>query len=151
MTSKQFAVSREERIKKIADALLLPNNIVKNIDLNGDGQYDGFQFDMGNPWHTAIPIDNIKGLSITIDSEKIDPEKVYLIIRNNRIKLTNVATIPEIYLGFGELFSVFVEKPGGLSFGNHEMEVSFTLYPSFYLFMPVTTYTTKKSVVVVPQ
>lgn len=150
MASSQ-PMSWEERTKKVADALLLPSNIVRNVDLNGDGQYDGFQFDMGNPWHTAIPIDNIKNLSISVDGEKIDPEKVYLLIRSNRIKLTNVATIPEIYLGFGELFSVFVEKPGGLPFGNHEMEVSLTLYPSFYLFMRVTTYTTKKSVVVVPQ
>lgn len=141
-------MSYENRDRKLADLLLLPEDIIKNVDINGDGKVDGFQFNLGGPYHTATPIDNIKDFSLTVDGERIDPEKISLIIRNNRIKLTNVPTISEIWWRLGEMISVYVEKVGGLQPGEHEIECSITMNPAFYLFMPLRKFTTKKRMIV---
>jgi len=122
--------------KLVADLLMLPNRKIKNVDIDGDGRIDGFQFDLGNPLNTAQPMSAIKDLSLSVDGDKIDPEKISLILRKNRIGLRNVSTIPELWWGYGELISIFVEKAGGLARGKHQFDCSLIITPAFYTFYP---------------
>jgi len=122
--------------KLVADLLMLPNKKIENVDVDGDGRIDGFQFDLGNPLNTAQPMSAIKDLSLSVDGKKIDPRKITLILRKNRVSLKNASAIPELWWGYGELISVFVEKPGGLARGKHQLDCSLIATPAFYTFYP---------------
>jgi hypothetical protein len=133
------------RFKNVAKAVLLPNNDLKNIDIDGDGAVDGFLFDLANPFNTAMPLSHIKKLSFILDGSKIDTDKISLIVRDDRVKLTNVPTINEIWWRYGEKISAYVEKSGGLESGEYELECSLDIVPAFYTFYPAgITYPVKK-------
>lgn len=139
--------SREERFKRIADAILLPKDIIENIDVNGDEKIDGFKFDLVNPFNTAIPLSHIKDMSIMIDGQEVSKEKAWLIIRENKIQLADLLTsiINDVWLGYGEKISVYVENPMGLLSGKHTLELSLIIEPAFYPFFPEKiNYSTKK-------
>jgi len=133
----------------VADLLMLPDKKIRNVDVNGDGRIDGFQFGLGNPLNTAQPLSAIKGPTISVDGDKIDPEKVTLILRENRVGLKNASTVPELWWGYGELISVFVEKAGGLERGKHQLDCALCVTPAFYTFYPENSvFPTKASMTV---
>ncbi len=102
---------------------LIPSKIIFNVDEDKDGKIDGFQFNFKPTlFYTAEPVGSIKDLIITIDGKKIDPKKVTLIVRGQRIGLTNAPTFHEIWMPIYEEISVFVDEPGGLEAGIHELE-----------------------------
>ena len=123
----------------VADLLMLPNRKIENVDVDGDGRIDGFQFDLGNPLNTAQPLSAIKDLSLSVDGDKTDPREITLILRKNRVSLKNAPTILELWWGYGELMSVFVEKAGGLPRGEHQLDCSLCVTPAFYTFYPENT------------
>jgi hypothetical protein len=66
---------------------------MKNVDMTGDGKFDGFQFDIVNPFYTAEPVSSVKDLLLKIDGEKVSSEKVGLIVRDQRIRIRDAPTI----------------------------------------------------------
>jgi hypothetical protein len=154
MSQKNFFSQEDfERFMKdvqlVADLLLLPNDEIKNVDVDNDGRNDGFQFDLGNPLYTAQPLSAIKDFSLKVDGKPIDAEKISFILRKNKISLKTVSTIPELWWGYGEVISVFIEKPGGLELGKHQIECSIIMNPAFYPFYPDNTMlSTKKTMIV---
>ena len=109
---------------------MLPNRNMKNVDVTGDGKPDGFQFDIVNPFYTAEPVSSVKDLLLKIDGEKVSSEKIGLVVRDQRIRIGTAPTIYGIWWGFGEAIKVFVEKPGGLGKGKHELECTLRMRAS---------------------
>ncbi|MBS7654680.1 MAG: DUF6379 domain-containing protein [Candidatus Bathyarchaeia archaeon] len=109
--------------KEMAERIMLPNREIRNVDVDGDGQPDGFQFDIVNPFYTAEPVSVIKTFSLTVDGEHVSLEKISLVLRDQRIKIETAPSIYEIWWRFGETAQIFVEKPGGLESGEHMMEL----------------------------
>ncbi|MEM2913667.1 MAG: DUF6379 domain-containing protein [Candidatus Bathyarchaeia archaeon] len=154
MAEKHFASEEDfgqfmKDVQLVADLLLLPNKEMENVDLDGDGQIDGFQFELGNPLYTAQPLSSIRGFSLAINGEEIDPEKITFILRKNRINLKSVSTIPELWWRYGEIIHVFVEKPGGLKPGKYQVECSLTMTPAFYTFYPENTVLSTRTTMIV--
>lgn len=110
-------------LNNLAERVMIPDKTIRNIDTDGDGNVDGFQFDFKNPFYTAQPISAIRDFSLKVDGEKPDPRKVTLNIRGQEILASKAHTVYEIWIGLGEVISVFVEKPGGLKSGEHNMEL----------------------------
>ena len=110
-------------LKSMAERILLPNDILKNVDINKDGKVDGYKFDIANPFYTAESIASVNDVKVKIDQEDIPSEKIDLLVRGQRIKMKDAKTINEVWWGFGEVISVFVEKIGGISKGKHELDV----------------------------
>jgi len=124
--------------------VMLPDTSIRNVDIIGDGKVDGFQFKLRNPWYTAQPTSSIVDFVITVDGKKFDPEKITLIIRGQKIPLTKASTMWEISWRFPELIDVFVEKPGGLEIGDHELTCDIAMretidygYPNSRISFPV--------------
>jgi len=92
-----------------------------NIDENGDGLIDGFQFQLRSPFYTANPMSSITIFELSIDGKKIDNEKIVFIIRGMKIPAKYAYTFHEISWAFYELINVFVEKPGGIEEGKHKL------------------------------
>jgi 2-iminoacetate synthase ThiH len=109
-------------LESMAKRILLPNNIIKNVDINQDGKIDGYQFNISNPFYTAESLSSVKEIIATVDGEKINPEKINLIARGQGMRLKDVTTMHEVWWGFGEVISVYIEKTGGLKKGNHELD-----------------------------
>jgi len=79
------------------------------------------------PFYTAEPIGAIKELFITVDGKKVDPKKVTLTVRGQKIRLLNASTIYEVPWASYEVISVFIEQADGLKAGNHELECTLHL------------------------
>ena len=109
-------------LESMAKRILLPDSTIKNIDINHDGKIDGYQFNIANPFYTAESLSSVKEIIATIDGEKINPEKINLIARGQRMRLKDVASMHEVWWGFGEVISVYIEKTDGLKKGNHKLE-----------------------------
>jgi len=111
-------------LKSMAERILLPSSIIRNIDLdlNRNGKVVGFSFEMANPFYTAESIASVKTIHLKVDGDEVPPGRISLLVRDQRIRLEDTKSMHEIWWGFGEVISVFVEKPGGLTKGKHELE-----------------------------
>jgi len=131
MAKRSKKESREVRPYLIAaDLVMIPSKKIRNVDLDKDGKIDGFQFDIANPFYTAEPVSSARGLNVTVDSEKIDPDRISFVLRDQRIGIKDMLTLYEVSWGFGEVASVYIEKSGGLKKGSHEVECTLYLRPS---------------------
>jgi hypothetical protein len=70
-------------------------------------------------------------------------------LRKNKVCLKDASTLPELWWGYGEVMSVFVEKEGGLTPGEHQLECTLTINPAFYTFYPENTVMPIKATMVV--
>lgn len=111
-----------EVLASMAERILLPNNTLRNIDLDRDGQVDGYSFDIANPFYTAESIASVKTIHLQVDGEEIGTDRIRLLVRDQQIRLEDAKTMHEVWWGFGEVISVFAAKPGGLSQGRHELD-----------------------------
>ena len=136
-------------LESMAERILLPNNIIKNVDINKDGKIDGYQFDIANPFYTAESIASVNDIKAKVDEAKIPSEKIYLIARGQLIKMKNANTMHEVWWGFGEVISVYIEKIGGIEKGNHELDVILRMRTTItYGFPSGLLFPSKKSMIV---
>jgi hypothetical protein len=135
-------------LKSMAERILLPNNILKNVDINKDGKVDGYQFDIANPFYTAESIASVNDVKIKVDQEDIPSEKIKLIVRGQQIKMEDAKTMNEVWWGFGEVISVFIEKNGGIIKGKYELDVILRMRTTItYGFPSGLLFPSKKSMV----
>ncbi|MCR8489002.1 MAG: DUF6379 domain-containing protein [Crenarchaeota archaeon] len=120
----------ELTFKKIADLVMLPSKTIRNVDIDKDGKIDGFEFDIREPFYTAQPISSIESLTITVDGEEIDPARIYMILRDQIFNIKHARTFHELWWHFGEVGRIYIEKPGGLEKGSHEIECSLVMRPA---------------------
>jgi len=109
-------------LRSMAERILLPGDVIRSIDLDKNGKVDGFSFEMANPFYTAESIASVKTIHLKVDGDEVPPGRISLFVRDQRIRLEDAKSMHEIWWGFGEVISVFVEKPGGLTKGKHELE-----------------------------
>jgi len=97
---------------------------LQNVDTNRDGKIDGFQLQIRNQYLITVPLRSITTFEIIIDGKKISPEVMSFILRNQRINISNIRTISDIWWGIGEIATVHISKEGGLKSGMHDIECS---------------------------
>lgn len=119
-----------DAFRLLAERVMLPNREIRNVDVDGDNQPDGYQFDIVNPFYTAEPVSAIKDFTLKIDGKQVALEEISLIVREQRIKMETAPTIHEIWWRFGEVAQIFVKKPGGLKKGPHEVEITLKMRTS---------------------
>ena len=130
MTAKTRGKTQTRDYKIAADLVMLPNKTLRNVDVDGDGKVDGYQFDIANPFYTGEPVSSITDVILVIDGERIGSDKMSFVLRGQRIGIKDVPTLYELLWGFGEVASIYVAKPGGLKKGSHKVECTLLLRPS---------------------
>ena len=130
MTKKTRSAPRRTSYQIAADLVMLPNKTLRNVDVDGDGKVDGYQFDIANPFYTGEPVSSVRNLNVSVDGERIGSDKMSFVLRGQRIGIKDVPTLYELLWGFGEVASVYVAKPGGLKKGSHKVECMLILRPS---------------------
>jgi hypothetical protein len=83
----------------------------------------GFQFKARLPYYRGIGISMIEDLQIKVDSEDIPREAIRVTLHGNTYTLDEMETEYEDRWEFGEKGIVKVQKSGGLTSGEHEIEM----------------------------
>jgi len=88
---------------------------LSNVDLNGDGNPDGFQFRFKNPLR-RLNLFGIRNLKLILDGVEVESSKIIFNAKNRdyRIKDFVKAGFKDTICYEGEEIKVTVEKEGGL-------------------------------------
>lgn len=110
-----------------------------------DGQ-QGFSFKARLPYYRGLGLSMIEDIAITIDGEKIAREDVRFSARGNTWTLDEMETEYADRWNFGEKATVSVVRAGGLSSGEHQVQVAIRYRVSYLPFIPTTTDTKTLSI-----
>lgn len=92
----------------------------KNVEK--DGEVTGFQFGARLPYYRGVVLSLVGEMDITVDGEKVTEEQVSVTVSGKTFPLAQLKKITDVKWEFGDVGIVTVEKPGGLSEGEHEIE-----------------------------
>ena len=105
-----------------------PENIVENSIVTG------FQFGAKAPYYRGLGISMVEDIQVTLDGKKVEPENIRVVLHGNTYTLKEMETEPDDRWEFGEVGTIKVLQPGGLTPGQHTIEMLFNLRVSY---MPV--------------
>ena len=102
---------------------MLSNELI-NVDTNNDGMFDHFYFSIRNQkLHAKQPLGNIRKLTVSIDGEEIEPNRIYFVIRDQWICVEQMPTIKDIWWMLREEAQIYVKQDGGINPGVHNVEI----------------------------
>jgi hypothetical protein len=87
------------------------------------GKITGFQFKARLPYYRGLGISMIEDFRINVDSEEIPREDIRVTLHGNTYTLDEMESEYEDRWEFGEKGIVKVHKPGGLTSGDHQIEM----------------------------
>jgi len=93
---------------------------LKNVDLNGDGSFDGFRFTLKNVLASGTLI---APFELSVDGDPIDVKDVELEYGSGKIDLARISSENPLKFRIGREAVLTVKKPGGLSPGEHKIEI----------------------------
>ena len=92
-------------------------------NVSKDGEITGFQVGARLPYYRGIVVSIIKTIDLAVDGEHIPPEKISVTLRGQTYPLMAFKSMPEFRWEFGEVGILTVEKPGGLTPGEHKFDL----------------------------
>ena len=118
---------------------LIHEETIRNCRINlGHKELEGFCFNVYQPWYKSSPVGMIHDIEVFIDGGKVPREDIQLILKGGqRIMLCNARTIQDIWWDIVAPITVFVPREGGLSAGDHELEVTLAEQISEYYEFPL--------------
>lgn len=106
------------------DNYLYIKDTTKNVEK--DGEVTGFELQTYITYYRGIPLSMIHELKVSVDNEPVNPEDImFSPDRTEYFTLKELETCSTYRWEYGDLGTIYVKKPGGLSKGKHD--VSFTL------------------------
>ena len=97
---------------------------LRNVDTNKDGKFDHFYFSIWNQkLHAKGPLGNLRKLTLRIDGEEIEPNRIYFVIRDQWICIEQMPTIKDIWWMLKEEAQIYVKQDGGIKPGIHNVEI----------------------------
>jgi hypothetical protein len=93
----------------------------KNVTRNE--QVTGFQIGMRIPYYRGVVLSLLDGTRLTVDDELIPQEQIMLTISGKTMPLTHLEDDPVTRWEFGDVGILTVNRPGGLSVGEHKLEL----------------------------
>ena len=107
-------------------------NVVKN------GVVTGFQFGARLPYYRGLGLSMVEDIGITVDGETIPHEQVLFSVRGRTWTLEQMETEIEERWEMGEVAMLIVQRNGGLSSGDHKIELMEQLRISYLPFPSIT-------------
>lgn len=108
-----------------------------------DGQTVGFSFQARLPYYRGLGLSMVEDLAIVINGQKVARENIRFALRGRQWTLDELETVYDDRWNFGEKATLTVLMPGGLSKGQHSLELAERLRISYLPFVPVTRYATQ--------
>lgn len=105
-------------------------------NVEASGKITGFEFGARLPYYRGLGLSMVEDIGVSVDGKAMPREAIRLRLRGKRYTLAALETEYEEAWGMGEVATVEVELPGGLSAGPHKVGLSETLRVSY---MPIPT------------
>ena len=83
----------------------------------------GFQFNARLPYYRGLGISMVEDLAVSVDSETFPRKAIKVTLHGNTYSLDQMETEFDDRWEFGEEGTVTVAKPGGLTPGEHKVEM----------------------------
>jgi hypothetical protein len=117
------------------DKYIICKHDFKNVEVGG--RVTGFQFKARLPYYRGLGLSMVENLSVDVDSQAFQRDEVRISLHGNLYTLDQMETEYEDRWEFGEEGVVTIPKPGGLTPGQHRIEVTATLRISYLPFLLV--------------
>jgi hypothetical protein len=119
------------------DKHIIFDNSLRNVAAGN--QVTGFSIGARLPYYRGQPLSVVEDIAITVDGAKIPRGDVRFSVRGKTWSLDEVETVVDERWEFGEVATVTVLQPGGLSPGKHEISAMVQLRISYLPWSPQTS------------
>jgi hypothetical protein len=116
--------------------IIVPDSLERLTDADGT---DGFAVQTRLPYYRGLGLSMVEDVAVTVDGEKIRRENIRFSVRGRSWSLDEMETEYGDRWNFGEKARILIKKPGGLSEGDHEVQVGVRMRISYLPFVPTTT------------
>ncbi|MFN2281910.1 MAG: DUF6379 domain-containing protein, partial [Anaerolineales bacterium] len=103
------------------DCYMIVAEAFKNVEK--DGQVSGYQFGLRIPFFSGVVVSLVGRTELSVDGETVPEEAMSITLRGQTYPKTALVNDPVTRWEFGETGIVTVFKPGGLSKGEHTIDV----------------------------
>lgn len=114
------------------DRYLLEEGTLRNVER--DGEVVGWSVGARIGYYRGLGLSMID-VSLTLDGEAVPRERIHVQLHGNDYRLVDLTDVLDDRWGFTETATLFVEQPGGLRPGAHEVGLEQSLRIS-YLAVP---------------
>jgi hypothetical protein len=98
----------------------------------------GFQFGARLPYYRGLGLSMVEDIAITLDGNVVPREDIVFCVRGKNWTLAELESEGDERWEMGEVATLKVRKAGGLSKGDHKIELAEQLRISYLPFSPVT-------------
>ncbi len=102
------------------------------------GAVVGFALRARLPYYRGLGLSMVEDVAITVDGEAVPREAIRVELRGRSWSLAEMETCYDDRWNFGEKARLVVRRPGGLSSGEHRVELAERLRISYLPFVPTT-------------
>ena len=117
------------------DKYIICENDFQNV--KEGGQIVGFQFKARLPYYRGLGISMIEDLAVTVDSQKYPREAIRISLHGSTYTMGEMEMEYVDRWEFGEEGLITILKPGGLTPGQHKIEMVVTLRISYLPFLSI--------------
>ena len=118
------------------DKLMIVEDSLENVDI--EGTLEGFAFLGRLPYYRGLGLSMGEDIQVTIDGEVIPREAIRFSVRGKTYTLDEMETVYDDRWNFGEKAKITALKPGGLTPGQHRLEMAVRNRVSYLPFVPTT-------------
>jgi len=90
-----------------------------------DGHIAGYEFEVKIPYYMGVPLSQISHFKVYMDGVQEEAENIRFIMKTSEeFKLSEILTVSSYFWEYGELLRTVVLRDGGLTKGEHKLEVA---------------------------
>ena len=97
-----------------------------------DGRVTGFSFQLRNPNYRGGAASMLDGIEVVVDGERIPDHVPLWTLQGRTLTLDELRASTDVRWQLDEPATITVPKPGGLSVGVHQLEVTVYLRRSYF-------------------
>jgi hypothetical protein len=114
------------------DKYMICEDTIRNTKTGG--AITGFQFGARLPYYRGLGLSMVEEVAVTLDGKLMARDKIRLTVNGKSYTLDGLETEYEAKWEMGDVATVSVELPGGLSPGKHQIELMEQLRVSYMPF-----------------
>lgn len=118
------------------DALMLCDDGFENV-VEG-GQTTGFALLARLPYYRGLGLSMVEDIAVKVDGQALPREAIRLALRGRSWSLDEMERCFDEKWNFGEKARVLVARPGGLTPGEHPVDLAIRYRVSYLPFVPTT-------------
>lgn len=117
------------------DKIIVPDSLERLTVADGT---EGFALLARLPYYRGLGLSMVEDIAVTIDGEKVPRKNVRFSVRGRTWTLDEMEAEHGDRWNFGEKARILVGKRGGLSAGEHDVEVAVRMRISYLPMVPTT-------------